>query len=263
MIDAEVNSARLEASIVKFAAATRRTVGDVLRDVMKALVRDIVKLAPPFKSLSVRESFGEQRRIGEQAVKSDIERVFLPLESLRIYNSETRLGKEIKRATDNNRKDVLEILFQRSLKRGAISPQLMDAVDDSNFLATVNPADHKSQRNKRGRVRKDPRRFAVRQSAIDRYVKTMQKRVGKLKAGFSAAAQKFGVSLPSWIRRHSNGGQVVDQSNSILNPFILLRNTVSYVADQNSTLRFAAIAMRNQAGKIERQLEAKLKGLWK
>lgn len=80
-------------------------------------------------------------------------------------------------------------------------------------------------------------------AAIDRYVKKRQDNIGTAKAGWAACAEKLGgakavrskddgrVELPKWVKRQLGKylpGDVADYSESKANPFIELKNLVTY-----------------------------------
>lgn len=95
---------------------------------------------------------------------------------------------------------------------------------------------------------------ATNPQAIDRYVKQRQENIGTAKAGWAACAEKLGgakavrskddgrVELPKWVRRQLRrffGGDVADYSDAKLNPFIELKNLVSYAGQviSNETIQ--------------------------
>ncbi len=79
--------------------------------------------------------------------------------------------------------------------------------------------------------------------------------IGKLKGGWAAACDKFGVSIPGWVKRHASG-QVIDASDLEGNPHALARNTVSYAATRNIDTRATLYAMQDRRAALERQLTA-------
>lgn len=257
----EIDTSKWERGVVAFSVASGKAIGETLREMSRRFVQEVVKLTPPFKSFSVRESFAEQRRIGDRAVSRDIQRVYVPIEDLNVYKSgrNPKLQNAIRGALSAQNPALMAELLTKA------------GVEDTNEIRpekvtfSVDPRHHQSQRISRGRITRaqSPPKNYVTRAALARYIKAVQSRVGALKAGWAAAAQKFGVSLPAWIRRHSNTGQVVDNSNISNDPAITIRNTVPYIGTQNSERRIVKTALSNQADKIARQLESKMKGLWK
>ncbi len=74
---------------------------------------------------------------------------------------------------------------------------------------TVRPSYHQSLRNRRGGItnRSQPI-FITNAKSVLSYIKEIQKHVGRAKAGWNSAAEKFKVTrVPAWVRRHgSNNG---------------------------------------------------------
>lgn len=256
MITGEVKIERLTERIPKFAALMGKTVAEVMKQQVRLFVKDVVKLTPPFRSWSVRESWSEQRKAGELAVSNDIQRVFKPLEDLRTYDSSTRFGQAYTQAVNESRSDTLDVLLQRSLARGGVSKDLADSARSS--VQPLNPLHHTQQRNKRGRVRRNPRVYLVKKREILKYIKEVWKQVGRLKGGWGAAAAKYGVSLPGWITRHASGS--VLEKLTTQNPSIMVRNDVPYIAEQNKGDRLVNEAIKRRDEAMARQMEAKLQG---
>jgi hypothetical protein len=255
-VTTEVRIQDLTSKIPKFAALMGRAVPDVMKQMVRLCVQDLVKLTPPFRTWGAKESWGEQKKTGELAVSGDIQRVFKPLETLRTYESDTRFGKNFTRAVKESRGDVLDIMLQRSLARGGVSADLAETA--RNSVRQLDPAAHQSQRNRRGRVRRNPRVYLVKDRDLKKYIKDVWKRVGRMKGGWAAAAAKYGVSLPGWIRRQGSGSVV--EKLGPLNPTILIRNDVPYIGEQNRGNRLVNEAIRRRDQAMARQIEAKLNG---
>jgi hypothetical protein len=248
MITAEANVQGLMSTLVNFAAATGRSVASVMPEQVALFVRDVVKLTPPFESFSIRESFGKQRKTGEQAVKNDIARVFSPIEFLGIYNSDSRVGQKVRNATAKNNGDALGVL----LKRSGYTPKA------STAIITLDPMVHFRQRNLRGRVRRQPTRYFVLASQLKSYLKHKLEHVGMLKGGWGAAAAKYGVALPAWITRHA-GGMVIEKLSGN-SPNITIRNDAYGIDVQNQNDRITNEAIKRRDVAMARQIEAKLQG---
>lgn len=105
------------------------------------------------------------------------------------------------------------------------------------------------QRARFGPRQNVPKNQFVRQVVTDepallRYIRKRQENIGTAKAGWAACAEQLGgaravrskddgrVELPKWVRRHLKGrasGTVADNSTDRKNPFIELKNAVSYI----------------------------------
>lgn len=259
MIEAEVKDANIQDRAVKFAAITGKSIRDVMTQQARLFVKDVVKLTPPFRSWSVRESFGEQRRMGELAVSRDIQRVFVPLENLKSYNADSPFGGAFTRAVDNRDAALLSLVMRNAYEDGGVtSKDLVDSADDA--FRPIEASRHRAERNKRGKVKRRPRLYLAMESEIKRYIRETLKKVGMLKGGWCAAAAKYGVTLPNWIRRHASGSVV--ENFIAWNPSIMIRNDVDYISEQNKGNRLVNEALKRRDEAMARQIEAKLKGVF-
>ncbi|WP_395734099.1 hypothetical protein [Prosthecobacter sp.] len=196
----------------------------------KGFLKDIVAITPPSMGKANKES---QRR-GENAIIHDL--------------LGTRSGGG--RRTGG----VFVVMADEVVNKATIGSQnvrLFATKDgkvygcDTRFFkpyATVDEmfAYHQSKRLKSGRVSEAGGRtrdvgrwkfidqMIVSASAWNRYRKWIIQRVGMLAAGFNAAAQKLGVPLPVWIKRHGTGRGAVNIQRSLGSYSITIRNSVPY-----------------------------------
>ena len=70
------------------------------------------------------------------------------------------------------------------------------------------------------------------EAALRTYIRSVQKRVGKAKAGWLAAARLVVAKFPAWIGKSGGEilGRVRDQSNQADNPSITMSNEVAYAS---------------------------------
>lgn len=251
----QLNTTAFFATLDRWAEIKHLTCQEALRDRAKATCLELVKLSPPFRSLSGSESFGEQRRIGELAVDRQIHRGFRAIEELGVFKAPRNLLllKNIQTAVSKGDADYLE----------AFLGILHITIPAQAIIQQPTEGQQNEMRDHRGRIPRgtEAEWYVVRNSKLKSFMRKKHNLVGKLKGGWAAAAAKFGVSLPKWITRHTTG-DVVDKSGDIFNPQIRLRNPVSYASLQDSDLRIVAIALRNQTGKMERQIASKERGDW-
>jgi len=59
-----------------------------------------------------------------------------------------------------------------------------------------------------GQVKGSRTKIKVPKTMLNAYIKTQQLKVGRLAAGWNAAAARFGVNVPSWISAHSTSSAV-------------------------------------------------------
>jgi hypothetical protein len=174
------------------ARQTRQSTVELMNDVMRLWSIDLM-----------RETWPKSASVGKKAVLEQISAIFTP------YDKETESSWI---ATD---KGGANIGMAFKTKTGAVYsvPHLL--VDTSSSQSKV--ADyHQSQRDKRsGRVRRSVGKrnwkvgnwefvdkFHATQASIQTLIKEKQAHVGRLAAGWVAAASHYGVTIPGWISRH-------------------------------------------------------------
>jgi len=117
---------------------------------------------------------------------------------------------------------------------------------------------HDQARNRRGRVNRTNQRYYVDQAKLAALQKLLISRVGILAAGWNASAEKLGVKLPAWVRRHGTAFGSVEVIVSATNIRIVMRNTVKFVNNVEGYERRAQWALNAQAGALERQTKVML-----
>jgi hypothetical protein len=120
---------------------------------------------------------------------------------------------------------------------------------------------HRQFRSRRtGRVWKDLRTGKDRRyraQGVRAYVqRNVKQRVGRLAAGWNAAAARLGLSLPSWITRHGASGGRIEVKVSLGGIRIRVANAVSFIGQVKGLDRRARSAFDNRARAMEKQLEA-------
>lgn len=247
MLTFGLNTAEFSRQIGEIVRVTGKEAGEVVREEAGLFTKDVVKFTPPFGSAPSTESFGAQRKVGEAAVERDIKRVFTWLDLSKINSEGVRKRlEELARAGDvDGIKDVL---------KGCRIPV-------NTVLLEVNERVHDFARGSRGRVQKWKRIWVVRSRGIAAYIRKKKADVGKSKAGWVAAAQKFGVKLPSWITRHgAGGGSVRDESKHATEPKITITN---HHGSGGPETRIVERAMKNRVRNIKAKLERIAKSGWK
>jgi hypothetical protein len=171
----KLDSLQYRAAVARLIAEKRADAKLLLDEEARLLVRDLVAVTPP-----------HTKREGERSVEVNLRRAFNPLDPKKFS------AKLI--ATLIRKRDVggLNAIFARA--KGKFAG--MRIVEFFQMRAI-----HKRLTNSRGRVSKAgypvlPQDFAA-------YLKRVQASVGWAKAGWMAAAQRLGLSLPAYITRHS------------------------------------------------------------
>jgi hypothetical protein len=244
----------LQAALPAYGERMGHRLGFVIKQQMRLLVGDLMKLTPPFRSRAARnESFAEQKRIGENAVARDIERVFGTIEDLRDHA--VRLQPALRSALNKN--DTAVLGKKNSLPELLVAERVLDTPDESKVIDDPTDALHNKFRRQRGRVdgRLPFRYWVKRRSHLKAYIKHAWLSVGTLKGGWGAAAVKFKASAPQWISRHFSGS-VVDETARRENPFATAVNRVDYIGEQNLDLHIVENALKDRLQSMANQMQA-------
>lgn len=110
-----------------------------------------------------------------------------------------------------------------------------------------------------GRIRSNGEQIAVNRADYNAIVRTLKALVGFLAAGWNAAAQKLGVKLPAWVKRHGSkfGEHRITETPTRVS--IELSNVVGFVGDVKAYDRRVQMAVNYQAKKMQRQCNALLR----
>lgn len=255
-----VDLTSFEAALVDYAAATGRECAEVVTDQARLFTRDVMKATPPFETFgNFDESWAAQRRAGLGAIEGDIRRGFQAFEELSLFESprNAELGANFRKAVRGNKPEAARAILKNA--------RILDIKPD-RIVAQPTPERHNRLRNQRGRVyTRLPYPFwTLLSRPVDRFVRDKQKLVGRLKAGWLAAAIQLGVKgIPQWIQSQRAEGSIGPLPRYRDNdPRILIVNTVPYVGFQNQEHRFVALALKERTGSMRRALEARTAGLW-
>lgn len=167
------------------------TIRHLAWEVMADACNDMLRLSPPRSEAG--GGWGEQKKIGEGAIVSDLEALFQPQEvpgTVWFFNAKTQ--KYYRRSASKTDRRIL-----RAVPAGRV-------LEDSEI-----PTVHRMNLNKKGRVPRRPIVSYVHSKALKRYVKEIKPHVGKLKSGWLSAADYFCGKVgkqrkaPAWVVRHA------------------------------------------------------------
>lgn len=262
----ELETSEFDRAAKALSHGLRQDTATVLRRIAKNFVKDCVKFTPPFGEGTSQESFAAQRRIGVEAVRSDIEGMFRPFGQFDFdANRSTVLAFVEEKSTFFNRPENAG-LRQRTLD--AIKGNRWDDVrkifqDTSmpivRFRRTATEALHDNARNRYGRVvgsYKSHPYFVAESDSIKRVLKENVNKVGMAKGGWAKAAAALGLSLPRWITRHGSPGVFEETKGGFWRwPSIVVGNAVPFIQDTGKELRIIKRAMDNRIYAMRKELE--------
>jgi hypothetical protein len=234
----------------------KRDLSKVIGQQAKLLARDLLKLTPPNKGLSLNTSFATQRKIGQNAVAGQVNQVFADIRTLGIFVNPKKpaVGEHARQLLDGRRYDELQKFL--------VDCGYGYRVRENSVIQEPTEATHNRYRDKRGRVHENLKTkfwVGVRGSVL-KFSKKKQKLVGKEKAGWVPGAQSVGQDAPAWVRgqsKISGSAQVkLDQAD----PEVSFRNSVSYAVESETEVRFVAMALKMRKTALLRQVQAALDG---
>jgi hypothetical protein len=158
-------TAQVEKVFRDVASATKQSTPELMHDVMRLWVVDLV-----------RQTYPKTRQQLTRRIENETQSLFVAGEQLE--------SKPLREA------------FKRGATFDAGALQIMPGETAENMLAVRN-----SVRNRKGRVTKRPGVLvrAVKQTVLKRHVRAVQSHVGRLKGGWSKAAAWAKTALPSWV----------------------------------------------------------------
>ncbi len=230
------NDKELDLHILQFSQATDRTIEDVSRQVAKGMVTDVINITPPSRAGVTGPS---AKKSGESAIMRDLGAVFDPVRIKGCREITTVFGRKIANPVRVPTKelwpDVPAIYKERSARRH-------------------------SGRMTRGRKQA----YYVSKSKFTSLANTLKAKVGQLAAGWIPAALELGSTVPAFIMRQAGKSsgtiQVIHEKGILIRAVNHFPETAGALA-ADVTRRIESVK-GYAIGKLKRQLEARLKGLW-
>jgi hypothetical protein len=231
----------------------RKEPREVLFQQGRLTVFDAAKFTPPMGGDGdgpVKESWSAQRKVGQTAVKRDIERVFKPISKVHAFEEikNARSRATVKRYIQTGQTSKLLTVMQRLGIRASI-------------VETATEATHKAQRDSRGRVRKNKTRFlVVQERTIAALVRKKQALVGTAKSGWNKAYAALGSTFPAWISGRSGQGIWDDKTNRGGDQMsIVVGNSVGFIQRTGAERNIMQRAISRRVESMRHQMEAALK----
>lgn len=237
-----------------------KTIPDFLGWRAKILTYDLISWTPPRAKRtdanpggdfhdSGRTNWPAQKQAGENQIKYELIKLFPPLSTANVISHPVegliRWARYIEKyIKERNLSAIAKMLQDIGLP---VPYVLMEASEDV----------HQGARGDRGRVRANVRYPVVVKASVQKLIKQVIKRVGKLKAGWMKAANALGVKgLPVWITTHVGiPGEYIDDRWHPRFPSITVGNGAPAATDMdpNEIVGPAIIANQN---KMKKELEA-------
>jgi hypothetical protein len=190
----------------------------------------MIRITPPFNG---KGSIAAAKKQGERAILKDMRKIFVPVDL-------------------KGQRQITQVFGK------VIEPRYVYTKEKHPDVESVWQSRRKTaMRNRRGR-----NLFYVDRRKFERLRKKKIKQVGKLGSGFAPAANRLGVALPAFMKRHQTPGSI--QVNSTPDHIqITIINGAHYAHQIPDLRRRIEWAVGAQRGAMERQLNRAMKQLEK
>jgi outer membrane lipoprotein SlyB len=255
-----IDSEAFSRDVGRFALLSGRSFADELKNQAKGVMREVLKVTPPFNqnntsiSSAKGSGLGAMRRdlagggrsrgnrragvfvvLADSMIDSALDTGIYQSENVRLFvrKDGTVYGTEKQYFKPNASMQELRDHHQRYFKNGKMTTA-------GSYERNIGRWKFLDQ-------------MVIRRSTFERYLKTLEPRVGFLGGGFKSAAKGLGVSIPLFMRRHSApGGLAMNLTGDDLS--IVIRNDVRYAGTTRDLARRFQWAVMVQQNKMERQV---------
>lgn len=241
MITVTAKLAPLIRDLKKIPAQFNRVAKELVDTESRGFIRDAVQATPPFhvKAAHTADNPGkfatvtgtEARKAAERKIESEASLIFVGVTLKGKRTITQAFGRPLKTPvtvpTKERHPDPIKIWDERTRRRFA------------------------TKRKTLTRGQKAP--YYVSSPKLAKAIALKKKNIGKLAAGWAAAAEKLNVKLPAWIKRHGTSRGAVQIRLGSMSYSVIIRNDVPY----GDALQLQAIADRTAKAR-ERKLAARL-----
>jgi hypothetical protein len=237
---------RFETALTRRLATSSRDHLLVLSEQARGIQRRVIDVTPP-GSEGVKGTSRQARKMGMAKVEGDIRKIYgTPGDAF-----------ELIKAKDEKAAGAFWAAHQK--RNFTEANRVMESVVGKRLHSFDGGNLHKRMRRK-GSVRSRSIIFFVEdEKDLKDYIKSRQKQVNFLQAGWLSAALKLGLTLPASIATHqAPGSAVVEVTATRIR--IVATNGVKYASDADVERRIQ-FAINSQAGAMERQMERYMQNL--
>jgi len=237
MIDITLNSGKLDLALERLAQSARVDLGKVIKQEGGNVARSIMMILPPTGQHEHRKSKKPVRsglttaakEQGEYAIKSDLfggrtRKIKKQITTLgifqRIGSSKVTPPKRARTETVNVRlgwetSKTIRIYWKYWQQNASVSTMRNFHLKYRDRYGRIGYVD----RNPIGRWQVQSQMW-ISDASADRYLNSVQSKVGWAKAGFAAAALATGQRVPAWVRRHAARAGVESHNFTSDKPFL-------------------------------------------
>lgn len=243
------DTSKITAAAKRLRPHVNKTKRELLTTAAKGFVKDVVAITPPSNGTTKGAA---AKKAGEMAISSDVARIFQPMGQPALENFRTLYGDE-----------HAETFGHRGAKAlGTVRAKILAFSQMTEW--------HRARRRKDGRVMQVNRDATTGLRKRDlagldigivtlpdfkRFIAVLQKGVGILAAGWNASADKLGVKLPAWVKRHGSASGSLVEVDKAGRFRLELNNEVPFVGNVRAYERRVQRALDFQARKMNRQAD--------
>ena len=245
MFTFSVDKARIDNAARELARLYGKSLQDVLKSQSRLFVRDCVKFTPPMTyGAEYSESWAKQKKIGDNAVKTQVGMSFQDIRDLKVWEGAEEKGEishSLRKAVRTQNLEAIRTI----LGRLGVNRNQGVRLDAGIGL-------HQKMRGRTGRV-KAGRPWVILNARSIRTVERIRlAMVGNAKSGWMKAARGLGLALPQWIAKGGKG--IYEAHLAGEKPYIIMGNPVPYIQSTGAELRIIARAMKNRVKLIEKEV---------
>lgn len=284
-----VDTALFDKHIGMYAAVTGKSLGLIIKDQTRLLCKDLCDFYPPFSGSSPSITVGGEggfgnkaRDKGRDAVSRDVRKIFAPLaqapaSAVASYGNLAAFSAWMNEKVKLPSPHLPEYIFKTYARNGNMVTQedfnrfkeieAQKGKGSAKFFTSVSDGQIKSEHEKRRgspnyRVKKSSKSetiFVDNFSSVETYIKKVQQRVGKLKAGWYHAGLKLGrMPTSAWIAGQGSQNSVCKPMLDNLKPKITIGNNIA--RRYSGGWHFFAKARDHRAFAMRNQMIHHLKG---
>lgn len=183
---------------------------------------------------------------GRKRVATDIRKAFQPLKASMF--SSPQIQKIVRRDNRPAWDEAAKHFTSRNLKNTRAS--------------SFDKKHHERQRASRGRVFGSGGIVTLgsEATAVARYIREVQRRVGWAKGGWNMGILSLGGRVKdSWVSRHSVLRGIIKDGRSLPDPFIYVANNTGWGKDRNQSVKIVKSAISHRARDMQKYFEVQMK----
>ena len=242
----EVDASAWREAMAEYRAAMKLDLAAALKNQARIYLRDVLALMKPASGPT-----------GKRKVARDIARVFrtkAPIGAAAALaarlSSDVDAGAAFAKSRHNRKIGERVRLLSARGDANALLAMFQNGVltrraSDARIVNAPLPEVHNAAKRK-GVVPPNARNrwvvYAGKKAALTQYVRAVQERVGKARAGWAAAAREVGLSLPAFVSRHGSSGGAVRSVSTVTETSIEVINRDPAAVAQDAQFNISARA---------------------